>query len=81
MTHPGVGVVVAVRVGHNLQEDVHLVEDGGESGVTPVLGHNLLGENGKGTTFSAAGLRPGAAETEKTTIKAPFWRTRCHWPE
>lgn len=35
------GVVVAIGVGHNLQEDVHLVQDGGEGGVTSVVGHNL----------------------------------------
>lgn len=42
MTHSGVGVVEAIGVSHNLQEDVHLVEDGSESGVTSVIGHNLL---------------------------------------
>lgn len=35
------GVVVAIRVGHNLQEDVHLVEDGGESRVTAIISHDL----------------------------------------
>lgn len=42
MTHAVVGVGEAVRVGHNLQEDVHPVQDGGESGVTSVISHNLL---------------------------------------
>ena len=37
-------VIVAIGVGHNLQEDVHLVEDGGEFGVTSIIGHNLLKE-------------------------------------
>lgn len=40
-THAIVGKVVAIRVGHHLQEDVHLVEDGGESGVTSIISHNL----------------------------------------
>lgn len=43
-THSVVGVVVAIRVGHHLQEDVHLVEDGGESGVTSIISRNLLTE-------------------------------------
>lgn len=41
MTHSAVGVGEAVRVGHNLQEDVHLVQDGGEGGVTSVISHDL----------------------------------------
>lgn len=65
MTHAGVGVIEAVRVGHNLQEDVHLVEDGGESGVTSVISHNLLKAVAKDITFSAAGLWSEAAETAK----------------
>lgn len=40
-THSFVAVVVAIWVGHNLQEDVHLVQDGGEGSVTSVVGHNL----------------------------------------
>lgn len=42
MTDAGVGVGKAVRVGHNLQEDIHLVQDGGEGGVMSVISHNLV---------------------------------------
>lgn len=41
VTDAGVGVVEAIRVGHNLQEDVHLAQDGSESRVFPVICHNL----------------------------------------
>lgn len=42
MTHAAVGVGEAVRVGHNLQVDVHPVQDGSEDGVTSVISHDLL---------------------------------------
>lgn len=35
------GEEVAIRVGHNLQKDVHLIEDGGEFRVTSKISHNL----------------------------------------
>lgn len=41
MSYVGVGVVETIRVGHNLQEDVHFVEDGGESRVFSKICHNL----------------------------------------
>lgn len=44
-------VVEAIGVGHSLQEDVHLVEDGGQSGVTPIISHNLH-RNVKNMIFS-----------------------------
>lgn len=69
MTHTGVAVIEAVRVGHNLQEDVHLVEDGGKSGVTSIISHNLLKAIAKDITFSAAGLWSEAAETAKKNPK------------
>lgn len=50
-----VGVVEAIGVGHNLQEDVHLVQDGSESGIFPVIGHNLGRVKG-------ANLYPGPAQ-------------------
>lgn len=42
MTHAGLGVGKAVRVGHNLQEDVHLVQDGREGRVTSIISHDLV---------------------------------------
>lgn len=42
------GVVEAIGVGHDLQEDVHLVEDGGESRVFAIISHDL---EGKATIF------------------------------
>ena len=35
------GVFIAIRVGHNLQVDVHPVEDGGESRVTAKISCDL----------------------------------------
>lgn len=61
MTHIGVGVVEAIRVGYNLQEDVHPVEDGSESGVFPIISHNLRED----TTFKAADLWAEVVETAK----------------
>ena len=37
----GVSVGETIRVSHNLQEDVHLVEDGREDLVLPIRIHNL----------------------------------------
>lgn len=42
LTHGGMGVLVSIRVGHNLQEDVHVVEDGSDSGVSSIVSHNLM---------------------------------------
>lgn len=53
MTHVVVGVVEAVGVGHNLQEDVHLVQDGSEGGVFPIIGHNLGSRDSQGSKFMA----------------------------
>lgn len=36
------GKVVAIRVGRNLQEDVHVVQDGGEGRVISIICHNLV---------------------------------------
>lgn len=41
VTHVVVGVVEAVGVGYDLQEDVHLVQDGSERRIFPVIAHNL----------------------------------------
>lgn len=51
MTHAVVGEVEAIGVGYNLQEDVHLVQDGSESGVFPVIGHNLGRCDSQGSKF------------------------------
>lgn len=48
MTNAGVGELKAIRVGHNLQEDVHLVEDGSQSWVGAIICHNLLTESQPG---------------------------------
>lgn len=40
-THAVVGVVEAIGVGHDHQEDVHLAQDGSESRVFPIIRHNL----------------------------------------
>ena len=67
-THSVVGEVIAIRVGHNLQEDVHIVEDGGESRVTAVISHNL---NVKDTSSSTEDQWSEAAETVRGNKKQP----------
>jgi len=41
-THTAVGVGVTIRVGDDLQEDIIVVQDVGEDGVTSVVSHNLV---------------------------------------
>lgn len=43
-THARLGVGEAVRVGHNKEEDIHLVEDAFKSAVTSMSSYNLLTE-------------------------------------
>lgn len=35
------GVVKSIRIGHDLQVDVHVVKDGSETRFLSIIGHNL----------------------------------------
>lgn len=84
MTYAGLGVGEAVRVGHNLQEDIHLVQDGGEGRVTAIIIHNLIGGrrcNSQCDRLLSWNCRGRWRKWRiKKKMEAPSWRTRCRWP-
>lgn len=66
-----VGVVEAIGVGYNLQEDVHLVQDGGESGIFPVIGHNLGRCDSQGSKFISKNNRVAVSQLSNHLLSEP----------
>lgn len=45
ITHMGLCVHVSIRIGHRQYKNIHFLQDGGESWVLLVIGHNLSKDN------------------------------------
>lgn len=84
MAHGGLGVGEAVRVGHNLQEDVHLVQDGLEGRIACIIVHDLVGgvemQKSVQKVPELKLQRKVKKVKDQERMEAPSWRTRCRWP-